>query len=156
MSHTMEPEYRTVEARHIVHASANEVFDAWITADLVEAWWGPEGYKTKVLLLEAKEGGQFEFQMTSHTGDQSLLSGFYREIKRPNRLVLDFMTHCNTDLPDNIEPQLQASVVTVEFVEQGSATEVIVVHAHLMHGYAELASLGWSSSLARLDYVDFG
>ena len=150
MSVTQAPTSRTVEARHTIDASPDEVFAAWVTAELIAAWWGPEGFTSVVRELDASEGGRFVFEMIGPDGVSSYTAGFYRELKRPDRLVMEFTEHCNADLPDGVEPQLEPSMVTVEFLKRGTRTEVVVTHAALLPAYSELATFGWSSSLGKL------
>jgi len=141
---------QSVEARHTIDAAPDKVFDAWITPELIEAWWGPDGFTTVVRELEPREGGKFWFEMTSSSGTVSGVAGFYREIDRPGRLVLEFTEHCTADLPDGILPPVGRSFVTVEFKARGAQTEVVVTHTGLLADYGELAAWGWSSSLPKL------
>ncbi len=141
---------RSVEARHTIDASPGEVFDAWVMPKLIEAWWGPEGFTARVRELDLREGGRFVFEMTASDGTVSSTAGFYREIVRPDRLVMEFTEHCNANLPDGVEPQLEPSIVTVDFLARGSQTEVVVTHAELHSAYAELATFGWSGALRKL------
>ncbi len=141
---------RSVEARQVIDALPDEVFDAWVIADLIEAWWGPEGFETIVHELDLKVGGRFVFEMTAADGTVSTTAGFFREIMRPDRLVLEFTEHCNSYLPDGVEPQLARSVVTVDFLARDTRTEVVVTHAELHSAYAKLATFGWSGALRKL------
>lgn len=141
---------RSVEARHTIDASPDEVFDAWVTPELIEAWWGPEGFTTVVRKLDLREGGRFVFEMTASDGVKSSTGGFYREIMRPDRLVMEFTEHCNANLPEGVEEQLEPSLVTVEFLARGPLTEIVVTHAQLRPTYAELARFAWSSGLYKL------
>ena len=142
---------RTVEARHTINATAEEVFDAWVTPELLEAWWGPEGFTTVVRELEPREGGKFWFEMTSSSGTVSGVAGFYRELDRPERLEFEFTEHCTADLPDEVAPPVERSYVRVEFKARGAQTEVVVTHTGLSSDYGELAGWGWSSSLGKLN-----
>ena len=141
---------RSVEARHTINATAEEVFDAWVKPELIEAWWGPEGFTTVVRELEAREGGKFWFEMTSSSGAVSGVAGFYREIDRPERLEFEFTEHCTADLPDEVASPDERSFVTVEFKARGAQTEVVITHTGLSADYGELAGWGWSSSLEKL------
>ena len=141
---------RTVEARHTINATAEEVFDAWVTPELLEAWWGPEGFTTVVRELDLSAGGKFWFEMTSSSGTVSGVAGVYREVDRPGRLVFEFTEHCSADLPDGVAPPVDRSFVTVEFNACGVQTEVVVTHTGLLADYGELASWGWTSSLGKL------
>ncbi len=147
-SSTAHPEPAVV--RHTFDASPSEVFEAWVSAELIEQWWGPEGYTTKVLALDATQGGQFSFEMTAPSGESCRMTGSYREIKRPTLLVIDMADHCNIGLPESIEPQLASSVLRVEFVELGAKTEVKLTHSPLNSGYSALAAASWGQALSKL------
>lgn len=51
-------------------ASPARLWDLWTTKKGVEAWWGPEGFITKVEALDPRVGGAFEYQMTAVGSEQ--------------------------------------------------------------------------------------
>ena len=148
IAETLTP--HSVEVRHTIDAAPDAVFDAWVTPELIEAWWGPEGFTSVVRELDLREGGRFLFEMIASNGVVSGTAGVFREIDRPRRLVFEFTEHCSANLPDGVEPQVEPSMVTVEFVAQGARTEIVLTHAGLHASYAELADFGWSSSFEKL------
>lgn len=121
----------TVEVTRSYRASARELFRAWVDPALIETWWGPEGFKTVVTELDAREGGAFRFEMTAPTGSLGATAGIYHEIVPGERLVFEITEHCNCDLPSEAEPQLGPGEVTVEFQEVSGVTVVRVVHRGL-------------------------
>lgn len=44
-------------------ASAAEVWSLWTTKEGFESWWGPEGFRAEVHVLEPREGGALEYDM---------------------------------------------------------------------------------------------
>jgi len=137
-------------ARHVIAASADEVFEAWSTPGLVAEWWGPEGFTTRVLELDFKVGGRFAFEMTSPTGSSCVMTGVYRRIDAPELLEFEVHDHCNLDLPNGVAKQESHSLVTVELSTSGSGTLVTITHAALNDDYEKLATVSWSESLSKL------
>lgn len=138
------------QVRYIIDAVPADVFEAWVTPKDIEEWWGPEGFTTIVRQLDPVEGGQFSFEMTAPDGSSCCMTGLYRKIQPPYLLVFEVCDHCNLNLPEGVEPQLQLSLVTVRFTQQGTSTEVAVSHASLGSTYGALARLNWSMTLTRL------
>lgn len=46
-------------------ASLEEVWDLWTTKAGFESWWGPEGFRADVHVLEAREGGLLKYDMVA-------------------------------------------------------------------------------------------
>lgn len=136
--------------RYSMAATAQEVFDAWVTPEIVEQWWGPDGFSAKVHELDLTEGGRFAFEMIEPGGKSCFMTGIYTQIHAPNLLVFEVFDHCNLNLPDEVIPQAETSTVTVTITEQGAATEVVLTHDSLNATYSPLASGSWLQSLIKL------
>ncbi len=147
----MRAKAASATAHRTIHASPAQVFEAWIVAELVESWWGPDGFTTVVLELEPRAGGRFRFQMTSPSGASCQMKGTYLEVEPPRRLVFEVSEHCNLDLPEGVAPQIEPSRVTVDFRGVQDGTEVVVTHAPLEPEYSELAAASWRESMERLE-----
>ena len=145
-----KPTERVLEIRHTLRASLEEAFDAWTEPALVEAWWGPHGYRTKVLKLDATEGGSFLFQMTGPSGASCPMSGTYTKIERPTVLAFTVQEHCVADIPDNVSEPERPSRVEVRFEPRGDTTEITLRQTGLAADYMQLANVGWSQSLERV------
>ena len=141
---------KTAEARHAIQASADEVFLAWVTPEIIEDWWGPDGFTTVVRELDLREGGRFVFRMTGPNGDSCDMTGRYHVVERPSRLVFEIIDHCLVGLPEGVTPQLEPALVTVEIIARGARTEVVVTHAELEPSFEPLAAGGWTMTLAKL------
>ena len=139
-----------LEVRHVVDAPLDDVFDAWIEPRTVEAWWGPEGYRTVVDKLEARVDGSFSFRMTAPSGASCPMSGTYIEVRRPMSLSFTVENHCTADIPDTVRPPSEESRVDVRFRAIGDKTEIVLVQTGLARDYQMLAEFGWGQSLERL------
>lgn len=142
----------TIVVRRRFAASPDRVFAAWTTADQLEKWWGPEGFETVVTELDPKPGGAFRYEMTGPRGGEGVIAGTFREVVAPRRLVMIMTEHCNCGLPDDIEPQLTTTRVTVDFVALSDGeTEVVITEEGLNSPrMAELHVWGWTTSLEGL------
>ncbi len=142
-----------LELRHTIGAPVDVAFDAWTSPAQVEDWWGPHGYKTKVLKLEAFEGGEFLFRMTGPSGASCLMSGIYTRFERPNLLAFIVKDHCIADIPNEVRVPNRSSQVEVRFEGYSGKTEIVLRHSGLDLDYRLLAEVGWSQSLERAQQV---
>ncbi len=137
-------------ARHQIDASPDDVFAAWVTPQILETWWGPEGFTTTVRRLDLVEGGRFAFEMTAPDGASCVMTGVYKKIDRPTLLVFEIIDHCNLNLPHGVRPQQEPSLVTVRFSDCEGKTEIAVSHSLLNAEYAFIAVRSWSSAIAKI------
>src|SRR5438045_6880083 len=48
-------------------APVEELWDLWATKEGFESWWGPEGFRADVHILEARVGGTLQYDMVADT-----------------------------------------------------------------------------------------
>lgn len=134
------------------NAPIERIFDAWTQAQLVEQWWGPEVMRTVVMSLDLRVGGKFFYKMTSlESGAVSKTAGTFTRIERPTRLTFDMTEHCNCDLGPDDEPQLDPTVVDVQFTAAGTSTLMVMTQIGLSSdAIVTRMDGGWSSSFGRL------
>jgi uncharacterized protein YndB with AHSA1/START domain len=76
-------------------------------------------------------------------GEAFFLTGVYREVRRPEKLVYTWRWEST--------PEHGESLVTVEFREEGKATEVVLTHAELpTEKSRQEHTQGWTGCLDRL------
>lgn len=64
------------------------VFDAFTKPALIKRWmFGPEGWSLPVCEVELKTGGRMRYVWKHKDGASMGMSGTFREIKRPSRIV---------------------------------------------------------------------
>ena len=68
-------------------ASRERVFRALTDAGQLARWWGPKGFTVPDLALDVRPGGAWRTTMRSPDGRDHLVSGVYRDIVPPSRLV---------------------------------------------------------------------
>lgn len=150
MSQASAQATRSVELRYRFDASVETLFEAWTDPEILGEWWGPEGIKITVTALDLRPGGAFVFEMHFEDGTVSRMTGVYREISPPHRLVFEIVENCNTKLPPDVEPQIAPTPVTVDFVSHGEQSEIVITQDGLVPSFAELASWGWGGAMAKL------
>jgi uncharacterized protein YndB with AHSA1/START domain len=105
--------------RRTFAAPRDTVFRAWTDARALESWFKPQGRQTRVIELDARAGGGYHFEMHTPQGDTVSIRGRYLEVARPEKLVFTWVS----EMTEECETQ-----VTVEFVERGKATEIVLTH----------------------------
>jgi uncharacterized protein YndB with AHSA1/START domain len=63
------------------------VFRAWTEPERLAQWWGPTGFKVRVVKLDLRPGGIFHYCMVAAGGGEMWGRFTYGEIKPPERLV---------------------------------------------------------------------
>jgi uncharacterized protein YndB with AHSA1/START domain len=125
------------------------VFKAWTEPERLVRWWGPRGYSTPSCKMDVRPGGTWRVCMRSPEGTDHWLSCVYREVVEPERLVFSWAW-------ENAEGQPgHQTLVTVNFVEQGAKTKLVVHQAVFESDEARDAhEKGWAGCLESLaDYL---
>jgi uncharacterized protein YndB with AHSA1/START domain len=120
------------------------VFRAWTDPRALAAWFGPEGVRTRNVVLDPRPGGAFSLEMYEADGVYPL-SGVYREVVPPERLVFTWIW-------GHGELAGLEFLVTIELGETADGTELTLTHAGLPTPTArESHEAGWTGCLACLD-----
>ena len=138
-----------LEVKHVLNVPIHDAFNAWRDPGCVEEWWGPEGYQTKVEVLDMRPGGAFLFQMTAPSGASCPMSGTYIRVDDPNVLEFEVHQHCVADIPPEVKEPTRSSHVSVTFSSLGDKTEVTLVQTGLATDYQMLAEVGWTNCFER-------
>lgn len=128
--------------RRTFPAARERVFRAWTEREALLQWFRPRGMGVIISKLEVQVGGSFCFDVAD--GSDSLV-GTYLEIVRPEKLVFTWSSAATSD---------KETVVTVEFIEHGLVTQVVLTHERLSS--KEMRSLhqaGWQSLLDQLTEI---
>lgn len=101
-------------------ASAEEVFDAWTSPEVMRRWLHPgPDWETPVATVDLRPGGQVRVVMRRPNGREGGARGEYRVIERPHRLV---MTWAFDDEPDNEQ------LIELTFAESAGSTTVLMIN----------------------------
>ncbi len=142
----------TLKVSRLIKAPRERVFAVWTDPKQLGYWFGPETVKIVSASMDVRVGGEYRVKVQGTNCDGSApatpdqmkeLTGTYREIKRPERLVYTWAWEPREEFGE--------SVVTVDFLDKEGFTEVQVKHDLLpddeqreKHGY------GWNVCLERL------
>ena len=134
----------TLHLRRTFAAPREKVFQAWTEPEELKRWWGPEGYGTPIAEVDLQVGGKYRLGMRKlPDGDLFYLVGTYREVRPPERLVYTWSWEG--------QPGFGETLVTVEFRDRRSSTEVVLTHAFFRTEKARQDhDKGWNGCLDRL------
>jgi uncharacterized protein YndB with AHSA1/START domain len=126
-------------------APREAVFEAWTSPEVMRRWWaaGPD-WETPLAEVDLRPGGRIRVSMAEPGGRTYTFAGEFLEISRPERLVY-------TAAWEGPREGAAASIVTVEFRDDGGRTTVVLTHRGLRSeesrdGHAD----GWSACLDNL------
>jgi uncharacterized protein YndB with AHSA1/START domain len=131
--------------RHI-KAPRERVFTAFTSAEAVGQWFGPGPVQVKEITVDFRVGGRYRITAGAPGNDPVTVSGVYREITPPSKIVYTWKWEDDEDWV-NCE-----SVVCFEFKAIGDETEVRVTQT----GFPSEESCakhehGWGGCLDKLD-----
>ena len=130
--------------RRTFPASRERVFDAWIEASALQKWFQPMGMQLEKVTVNARAGGNYRLDLVSPAGEKSWIAGQYVEVDPPQKLVFTW----ESSVLGNLE-----TLVTVEFLDHGAQTEIILTHERLEAEMIDRHRMGWSSCLDLLTEV---
>ncbi|MFI5253134.1 MAG: SRPBCC domain-containing protein [Bacteroidota bacterium] len=140
----------TLDLTRILNAPRKKVFKAWTDRVQLAKWWGPKGFTNPRCEIDVKPGGAIRIDMKAPDGVIYPMSGAYREIVEPERLVFT-----SAALDKNNKPIFEVLNI-VTFGEQGGRT-ILIMHASVTHETPEAAQYlkgmeeGWNLSIDRLE-----
>jgi len=115
--------------------------------DLFTQWFGPNGFSVRGAEFDVSVGGGYRFWMQPPEGEPFAISGDFREVDQPVRLVYTF-------LYDDPDPDDQETVVTFTLRALNTSTEVAVEQGPFTtEQRLSLHQQGWSDTLDRLEAV---
>jgi uncharacterized protein YndB with AHSA1/START domain len=91
----------TLEIKRVLPAPPSIAFGAFIAADELAKWWGPEGFTTPSLEFDPRVGDSYRIEMQPPEGEPFYLIGEFRQVDPPKRLAYTFVWE-DPD-PDDVE-----------------------------------------------------
>lgn len=133
-----------LELERVLNAHSQQIFSALTEPSQLAEWWGPHGFTTPEIELDLAVGGGYRFTMQPPDGDSFHLSGEFREIESPSRLVYTF----RWEEPD---PDDRETVVKLTLRAVGDATKVVLSQGEFAtEARLALHRSGWADSLEKL------
>ncbi len=140
---------RALVITRLIDAPRALVFKAWTDATHLAQWWGPSGFTNPVCELDVRPGGAIRIVMRAPDGAEYPMTGVFREIVEPERLVFT-----NVAVDAHGKPLLDG-LTTVTFAEHDNRT-TLTLQTRAIALVAEAARFlegmeaGWTQSLERL------
>jgi uncharacterized protein YndB with AHSA1/START domain len=135
----------TLEMRRTFAAPREDVFRAWTNREQFNQWFAPSDQMEVVIYeFDVRPGGRYRLDLKAPGGDVYSLAGEYREIREPDRLVFTWawLEGVQTD----------ESLVTIEFFEKDSGTDMLLTHSRLSGAESRDQHVhGWTPCLDRLE-----
>jgi uncharacterized protein YndB with AHSA1/START domain len=134
-----------LELERVLPAAPAVVFAAFSAPNELAKWWGPKGFTTPSLRYQARVGESYRIEMQPPTGDPFWLTGVFREVDPPARLVYTFAWE-DPD-PDDVE-----TTVALSFQDLGGSTEVVLTQGPFKtEARRALHRDGWTDSFDKLE-----
>jgi uncharacterized protein YndB with AHSA1/START domain len=135
-----------LEIRRTFSAPRDRVFRAWTRPEELTKWAAPGPMQVPTAEVDLKVGGRYRMVMRGPDGAEHRVSGVYKQVDPPKRLVYTWQWE---QTPDAVE-----TVVTVEFRDLGASTEIVL----RQEGFSsiderERHNKGWNGCLDKLGSV---
>jgi uncharacterized protein YndB with AHSA1/START domain len=130
----------------LIAAPPERVFAHWVEPALLVKWWGPEGYDIPAQSLDPHPGGAWRTTMRSPQGKRMTVSGVYRAIEKPKRLVFTWAWE------DEHGARGHETEITVEFAAAPGGTRLTITQqAFATAERRDQHQHGWNSTLDCLE-----
>lgn len=139
-------------------APVEELWALWTTKEGFESWWGPEGFRVEVHVMEGRPGGVLEYDMIADAPEaiaamremgQPLshgTRGTFTEFRPHSRLTL---VHVIDFVPGQAPYE---SVIEVDFSPAADGARMVVtLHPHIDPNWTRMSVEGFTSQLTKLD-----
>ena len=149
IEHPSPPAERVLVLTRLLDAPRSLVFSVWTRPEHLVRWWGPKDFTLPHCQADFRVGGAYRFCMRSPEGTDHWVSGVYREIVEPERIVFTWER-------EDVEGKGgSGSVVTVTFADHDGKTELTLRQAVFKTVKArDEHQGGWTGCLERLaEYV---
>lgn len=136
----------SIRLRRWFAAPRENVFRAWTDPEAIKNWWCPTGWAPAEIEIDLRVAGRFRIEMRDReSGLLVSVYGHFLEVHTPERLVYTWRW-------ENAFHHMPATRVTVQFVERGTGTEVVLSHEGLPEiGVCLLHRAGWLAAWDRME-----
>jgi uncharacterized protein YndB with AHSA1/START domain len=137
-----------LHVERLIAAPPERVFAHWVEPALLVKWWGPEGANIPEHKIDVRPGGAWRTTMGFADGKRMTVSGVYRTIDAPKRLVFTWAWE------DDKGMRGHETEVTVEFAAAPGGTKLsITQQAFETAESRDQHQRGWNSTLNCLDQL---
>lgn len=131
----------SLELHRTYPAAPERIFRAWVTPTELVRWWkGPTGEPFRVIAMDPRPGGAYEFEVLTCTGSRTV-GGTYLEVSPPRRLVFTWLW--------NGHPETKRTTVTIELSARADGgTDLVLRHVGFPdQNMVNQHTQGWSAML---------
>ncbi len=134
-----------VVVRRTFRATRERIFRAWSDPRELVEWFSPQGFCNPTVDADVRPGGTFRIAMKKlPDGEPFYAAGTYKTVEPPKRLVFSWSW-------EDPGERVRDTVVTIDFLDRGESTEVVLTHELLPDERRETHTQGWTAILAKLD-----
>ena len=142
MTVTDEAAPALVVRRHMA-VPRERVFEAWLDSESLAHWMRPGNFTHATVTVDPRVGGGFRIVMEGRTdGGDYEHRGEYLTIEPPSLLSFTWISNATDHKP---------TVVTIEFHERGTGTELVLTHRRLGPKAVDAHRKGWTDVVRLLD-----
>jgi uncharacterized protein YndB with AHSA1/START domain len=124
------PDDATLILKRMLNAPQERAFKVWTSAEHIQLWMQPEpGMVVSLASMDLRVGGKYRIQMRTPDGEFFTAVGAFNEVKAPERLVYTWDWEKDGSGTEFGEVEGKPSLVTVEFLERGERTEMVLTHS---------------------------
>ena len=142
----MSKDDRILRMERVFAVEQARVFEAWTDPAKLVRWWGPEGMTTPRCEMDVHEAGAWLTTMRNEKGEEFTVSGVYRVIDPPHRLVMTWAWH-NDGVRDGHETELSIELDAVD----GGTRLVLEQKTFREREHRDSHRGGWASSFSELE-----
>jgi uncharacterized protein YndB with AHSA1/START domain len=129
--------------RRQIAVPRERVFEAWLDSESLAQWMRPLDFTHATVTVDPRVGGGFRIVMEGRTdGGDYEHRGEYLAIEPPSLLSFTWISNATDYKP---------TVVTIEFHERGTGTELVLTHRRLAPKAVEGHREGWTDIMRLLD-----
>ncbi len=140
-----EPAEKVLIVNRTFDAPRALVYRMWTQPEHLVRWWGCPQTKSADFKADFRVGGRFRVVMNLEDGTPHRVTGVYRELKEPEKLVFTWQWE---DADGNLGHE---TVVTVTLVEKGAKTELTLHQAVFeTQEMRDAHNEGWCASFDRM------
>jgi glutathione S-transferase len=136
----------SLEIKRFINAPRDRVYEAWTNPAQMRQWFGPEFVQTHDLVVDARVGGKYRWDLTNQEGEKMTVHGEYRELQPGKKIVFTWKWD------DDEVWENRTSIVTVELSDRDGGTELRLIHEQLpSEASRDRHNEGWNSVLDKLE-----
>ena len=100
----------------LINAPRELVWEVWTNPEHIKHWWGPEGFTNTISTMNIEPEGTWEFIMHGPDGTDYKNKNIYKELVKPEKIVLDHVTAPRFRMTATFEAQGDKTLVTLHSV----------------------------------------